>query len=277
VPQQHPFGNVLVGVDGTPTGRDAIALAHGLCAHGGRLTLANIVLMPTPTYRNFHMTPVGRDRFEMLERERDAIGVAAELTGMFAASVGRGLHQLGLDCDADLLVVGSSSRGPVRRVLVGDDARGTITGASCPVAVAPHGYVEQTYEIENVGVAYDGGAEAEAALAVARQFAAAHGARLAALTVVSPVAGAMPDVPTLQRAARDSLRQLEGVEGRVAVGTPAGELVAFGEELDLLVVGSRGRGPLRRLILGSTSVQLAREARCPLLIVPRPGHADASA
>jgi nucleotide-binding universal stress UspA family protein len=277
VPQQHPFGNVLVGVDGTPTGRDAIALAHGLCAHGGRLTLANIVLMPTPTYRNFHMTPVGRDRFEMLERERDAIGVAAELTGMFAASVGRGLHQLGLDCDADLLVVGSSSRGPVRRVLVGDDARGTITGASCPVAVAPHGYVEQTYEIENVGVAYDGGAEAEAALAVARQFAAAHGARLAALTVVSPVAGAMRDVPTLQRAARDSLRQLEGVEGRVAVGTPAGELVAFGEELDLLVVGSRGRGPLRRLILGSTSVQLAREARCPLLIVPRPGHADASA
>jgi nucleotide-binding universal stress UspA family protein len=213
----------------------------------------------------------------MLERERDAIGVAAELTGMFAASVGRGLHQLGLDCDADLLVVGSSSRGPVRRVLVGDDARGTITGASCPVAVAPHGYVEQTYEIENVGVAYDGGAEAEAALAVARQFAAAHGARLAALTVVSPVAGAMRDVPTLQRAARDSLRQLEGVEGRVAVGTPAGELVAFGEELDLLVVGSRGRGPLRRLILGSTSVQLAREARCPLLIVPRPGHADASA
>ena len=86
----------------------------------------------------------------------------------------------------------------------------------------------------------------------------------------------MRDVPTLERAARDSLRQLEGVEGRVAVGTPAGELAAFGDELDLLVVGSRGHGPLRRLILGSTSMQLAREARCPLLIVPRPGSADAS-
>ena len=46
MPQQPPFDNVLVGVDGTPTGRDAIALADRLCARGGRLTLANIVLMP---------------------------------------------------------------------------------------------------------------------------------------------------------------------------------------------------------------------------------------
>jgi nucleotide-binding universal stress UspA family protein len=271
---QRPFDNVLVGVNGTPTGRDAIALADRLCARGGRLTLANIVLMPTPTYRNFHMSPVGKDRFEMLERERDATGVTAELTGMFAASVGSGLQQLGLDCDADLLVVGSSSTGPVRRVLVGDDARGTVAGASCPVAVAPHDYAEQADEIETVGVAYNGGAEAEAALAVAREVAAAHGARLLALTVVTPIAGAMRDVPTLERAARDSLRQFEGVEGRVAVGTAAGELAAFGDELDLLVVGSRGHGPVRRLILGSTSVQLTREARCALLIIPRPGGSE---
>jgi nucleotide-binding universal stress UspA family protein len=230
--------------------------------------------MPTPTYRNFHMSPVGKDRFEMLERERDATGVTAELTGMFAASVGSGLQQLGLDCDADLLVVGSSSTSPVRRVLVGDDARGTVAGASCPVAVAPHDYAEQADEIETVGVAYNDGAEAEAALAVAREVAATHGARLLALTVVTPIAGAMRDVPALERAARDSLRQFEGVEGRVAVGTAAGELAAFGDELDLLVVGSRGHGPLRRLILGSTSVQLTREARCALLIIPRPGGSE---
>jgi nucleotide-binding universal stress UspA family protein len=56
---------------------------------------------------------------------------------------------------------------------------------------------------------------------------------------------------------------LEGVEGRVAFGVAAQALVAFGDEVDLLVVGSRGHGPVRRLILGSTSMQLAREARCP--------------
>jgi nucleotide-binding universal stress UspA family protein len=132
VSQQPTFSSVLVGVDGTSTGRDAIALADRLCAPSGRLTLANIVLMPSPTYHNFHATPAWRARREMLERERDAIGVVADLTGMFARSVGSGLHQLGTDCGADLLVVGSSSRGPVGRVLAGDDARGTVSGAACP-------------------------------------------------------------------------------------------------------------------------------------------------
>ncbi len=275
VSEQSPFHNVLVGVDGTPPGRDAIALAARLSVRGGGLTLANIVLLQSPTYRNFHATPVWKERREMLEREREALGVVAELTGMFAASVGSGLHQLAEDCDADLLVVGSASRGPVGRVLVGDRARGTVSGATCPVAVAPHGYADGGDEIKTVGVAYDGGAEANAALAIARQLAAACGARLLAMTVVEPVPGAVghwgePDaLRPLEQAARDLLRPLEGVDGRVVVGRPADELVAFGDEVDLLVVGSRGYGPLRRLVLGSTSLQLTRECGCPLLIAPR--------
>ena len=222
---------------------------------------------------NFHATAGWGSRRAMLERERDAIGVVADLTGMFAPSVGNGLHQLGTDCGADLLVVGSSSRGPVGRVLAGDDARGTVSGAACPVAVAPHAYAKRSDEIKAIGVAYDGGAEAAAALAVARELAAAHRARLLALTVVARV-GSRCGVCAFSSRARDSLRQLEGVEGRVAVGAPPDELVAFGDELDLLVVGSRGRGPLRRLILGSTSLHLTREARCPLLVIPRSAVAE---
>ena len=274
MPEHSPFDKVLVGVDGTPTGRDAIALSGRLCARDGRLTLANIVLAQSPTYRNFHATPVWRERREMLERDRGTIGVVAELTGMFAPSVGRGLHQLASDCDADLLVVGSSGRGALGRVMVGDDARASVSGAACPVAIAPHGYADRAREIKTVGVAYNGGAEANAALAVARDVAAAHAARVLALTVVSPVPGAGRHVRNLDQAARGRLRHLEGVEGRVAVGTPGDELVAFGDELDLLVMGSRGRGPLKRLILGSTSLHLTREARCALLIIPRAAVAE---
>ncbi len=273
-PQQSPFTNVLVGVNGEPGGRDAITLAKRLCAREGRLTLANIVLAQSPTYHNFHATPVWRTRREMLELERDAIGVAAELTGMFAPSVGWGLHQLATDIHADLLVVGSSSRGPVGRALPGDSARATVNDAACPVAVAPHGYTDRAADVKTVGVAYDGGAEANAALAVARDVAAAHEARLLALTVITPVPGAVSRMRTLEHAARDALKQLEGVEGRVVVGSPPDELVGFGDKLDLLVVGSRGRGPLRRLILGSTSLHLTREARCPLLIIPRSAGAE---
>jgi nucleotide-binding universal stress UspA family protein len=275
-----PFGNALVGVDGTPRGRDAIALAERLRAPRGRMTLASVVLLPSPTYRNFHATPVWRKRRAMLERERDVFGVAAELTGTFAASVGSGLHQLAEDYDADLLVVGSSGRGRVGRVLGGDDARGTVSGATCPVAVAPQGYADRAGPIRTVGVGYDGSAEAKASLAVARKLADANARRLVALTVVRPVAGAAgrregaETKGTLEQPARDLLASLEGVEGHVAIGAPASELVAFGDRVDLLVVGSRGHGPLRRLALGSTSLPLIREARCSLLVIPRPAVAE---
>ena len=51
------------------------------------------------------------------------------------------------------------------------------------------------------------------------------------------------------------------------------ELAAFGDRVDLLVVGSRGYGPVRRLVLGSTSGELARDARCALLVLPRASDA----
>ena len=53
-----------------------------------------------------------------------------------------------------------------------------------------------------------------------------------------------------------------GVDGRVSGR-------AFGSECDLLMVGSRGYGPLRRVMLGSTALNLQSRARGPLLILPR--------
>lgn len=281
--------NVLVGVDGTSGGRDAIALADRLCAGEGDLTLAHIVLAQTPIHRNFHSTPAWKDHArQMLGRERDAAGVSAELTGMFASSVGRGLHQLADDCDADVIVMGSCSRGPIGRVLVGDDARGTVSGASCPVAVAPHGYAARDAEIRVIGVAYNGSPESESALDAARHLASRHGAMLQALRVFPPTTAVVWPAPGTQHAGTPLDRTFEdfeqeasqrlvsctGVDGHVTVGLPGQELLAFSDAVDLLVMGSRGHGPLRRLILGSTSMQLTREARCPLLIAPGPAPAD---
>jgi hypothetical protein len=52
-------------------------------------------------------------------------------------------------------------------------------------------------------------------------------------------------------------------------GLAGEELAAFGDQLDLLVVGSRGYGPVKRLVLGSTSDHLERHARCSLLVLTR--------
>lgn len=289
VAESARFQNVLVGVDGTSSGRDAIALADRLRAKGGRLTLAHVVLSQAPTHRNFHGTAVWReDARPMLERARDAEGVTAEVTGMFAASVGDGLHQLAQDCDADLLVVGSSRSGLIGRVFAIDAARGTVSRARRPVAVAPHGYASRSAEIRIIGVAYNGSAESEVALDAARQIAVHRSAVLRALWVVpTPDALVWPAgdaqrggpprtvaVEEFEPEASRRLASLTGADAHVAIGAAEKELLAFGETVDVLVLGSRGHGPLRRQILGSTSMQLTSEARCPLLIVPRPAGAD---
>ncbi len=287
-PELVGFKHVLVGVDGTSAGRDAIALGETLRNPDGRLTFAHVVLAQSPIWGNFHPTPAGRQTREMLERERVAAGVSAELTGMFAVSVGIGLHQLAKDLGADLLVVGSCRRGSVGRLLRGDDTRDSVSRAACAVAVAPDGYGDRSSRIKTVGVAYNASPEANAALAVARGLAARGGASLQALTVVG-VAAAAPGawgevdggwgrtVDASEHEAIGALRDLDAVQHRVALGHTATELIAFGDEVDLLVVGSRGYGPLRRLVLGSTSLRLAREARCPLLIIPRAAIATEAA
>jgi len=272
------FRHVIVGVDGGPTGRDAIAVAKLLVAPDSQLVLAHVYeLTPQRGASGAYGVAENEDSRRLLEQEREATGVAAELTSLTASSVGRGLHYLAESTDADLLAVGSSSRSFAGRVLVGDITRASLIGAPCAVAVAPLEYAEDAGAIAQIGVGYDGSPESEAALAFARELAAHHGASVSALTVVepSPYAGLLrgsarsETYETRLQEAKDDLAALEGVKGDVALGLAGEELAAFGARVDLLIVGSRGYGPLRRLMLGSTAAHLASNARCPLLVLPR--------
>ncbi len=260
------FQRVMVGVDGRPSGRDAIALARLLVAPNGRLTLTHVDARDAAAAQR------------LLERERDASDVDADLAPVLAGSVGRGLHDGAEAMHADLLVVGSCSRGFVGRVLVGNDTRASLNGAPCAVAVASLRYASDMRALATIGVGYDGSPESQAALALARALAARHGAALRALDVVplpgTPWAGfagvalgaALDD---LVAGAREQLEALEGVDGETLLGIAGEELAAFGERVDLLIVGSRGYGPVRRLMFGSTSEYLAGHARCPLIVLPR--------
>jgi len=282
------FDRVLVGVDGRPSGRDAIALARLLVAGDGRTTLVHIHPGSAATA---DWVPAATDdddarSRELLERERDACAVDAELAVSGAPSVGRGLHDAAEAAHADLLVVGSCSRGFAGRVLVGNDTRAALNGSPCAVAVAPLGYARDMGRLATIGVGYDGSPESVAALALARELAGRHGARVRALTVVQiPGAqwagygglawgSALDEIVAEAQAALDRLvddTPPGGAElvGETAIGVPGEELAAFGERVDLLVVGSRGYGPVRRLIVGSSSEHLASHARCPLLVLPR--------
>lgn len=67
------------------------------------------------------------------------------------------------------------------------------------------------------------------------------------------------------------------IEPTLVEGRAAQALLAAAKDADLLVVGARGHGGFRGLLLGSVSEQVAHHARCPVLIVPRPGEEERGA
>ena len=264
------FRNVLVGVDGRPSGRDAIALAHRLTAPDGRLTLAHV-----------HRSEVAEEREDsrkLLQAERIAAGIEAQLISVVSTSPGRGLHEHAEKQGADLLVVGSCHHGVFGRAMLGDDTRAALNGAPCAIAIASVGYAERPTPFSRIGVAYNGSPESKAALAAAREIAGPTRASLKALEVVSltvySYTGIVPpaigeSIDTFLQEGNKRLQELPGVEGHAVCGLTGEELAKFGDQVDILVVGTRGYGPIRRMVLGSTSAYLERHARCPLLVLPR--------
>jgi nucleotide-binding universal stress UspA family protein len=140
-----------------------------------------------------------------------------------------------------------------------------------------------TWKTVLVGV--DGSPSSHKALAWAAAEAAEHGADLVVLNVwehtLPPPTGSVsvseryvPD-PS-QRTAEDLLKEIKEVLGenppvlvqpRVKQGSPAKVLIEQSADSDLLVVGTRGHGGFRGLVLGSVSQHVAAYAQCPVAVV----------
>lgn len=286
------FSKVLVGVDDGEGGRDAIALAQVLAAQGSEVTLAQVYQgdsepsrASSPGYEAAQHERIHK----LLEKLSEEAGVEAQFRWHGSPSVGRGLHELAELTAADLLVIGSSRRGLLGRILIGDDTRAALNGAPCAVAIAPAGYSREDVVMREVGVGYDGSPESEGALALARIVAAEHHTKLSAFQVIFAPAylylgdlgtAAPVEADSIQRevdGARERIAALGGVEPHSAYGDPVEELTLYSASLDLLVVGSRGYGPLGRLVYGGVAQRLARTARCPLLILTRSSRTALSA
>jgi nucleotide-binding universal stress UspA family protein len=131
--------------------------------------------------------------------------------------------------------------------------------------------------MREIGVGYDGSAQSQHALEIARALAARFQTNLSAFEAVSiPTYYANglaaldgSTIPDLVKGARADLAALGGVEPHAAYGIAAEELAVYSASLDLLVIGSRSYGPVGRLVHGSTAQRLAGTARCPLLVLTR--------
>ena len=186
-------------------------------------------------------------------------------------------------------MVGSSRHGAVGRVFVGTTANGVVHGAPCPVAVVPRGWRLRGPDQSLVfGVGLNDSPESREALTLAADLACAAHAPLRVITVVPVPSPAHPMFAatgtSYEQWRRDERRDAEqlareaaatvAVETEVVVidGDPVERLAEASSDLDLLVVGSRRYGPLRRSVMGSVSAPLLDRAHAAVLIVPRGVH-----
>jgi nucleotide-binding universal stress UspA family protein len=273
----------LIGVDATARSEDAVALGRRLALTGdGRVIVAAVTPADHPQ----------RDEARAAVRRMSGL-LLGVLPGRIHTAVVPGrspaeaLHRLAETEHASVLVVGSSHRGRLGRILPGGTGERLLFGSPCAVALAPDGYrAHAAGPVKRVGVAYDGSAESEAAFATALSAAQAHGATFEIITVVpNEVSGvsAFAGVGSyevvrsqLERTLRNAQREAAAhVPERVPVerveldGHPPVRLAEHSAQLDLLFVGSRGYGPLHAVIVGGTSSALLRDAQCPVIVLPR--------
>lgn len=286
---------VLVGVDGTPSSRDAVVLARALAAgEDPDLLLVGApadTLLPVLSMlrRDVH---VGSALEQMLLEVRRELAPEARTHVRTDSAAGRALcHEVERE-RPDLLVLGSSHRISAGAAGAGRTGRQVLHGASAAVAFAARGLHETPFALRRIVVGVDRSDEASAALALASTLAAAAGASLTAVAVVddrlpATVAPAGMAIELVQweeligaqheqteRLVAELAARNPALATEIRVGDPAEELAAAASEADLLVIGSRRWGPLARLVVGSTGEELAREAPCSLLLVPRPAERD---
>jgi nucleotide-binding universal stress UspA family protein len=278
---------LVVGVDGSDSGHDAAVLGARLAGvTGAAVTLVGVhstSLFPVPQMSD--RKTLRQHAEAVLRREREQFVPDALIHTAVDYSVPRALRHYAQRWRADLVVVGSNPDATTGHVAIGRRSRQLLEGAPFAVAFAPRGLHRRGLALSTIGVGFDSGAEALAALRAAAELAKAADARLSVLAVVDDHVPALSRswVALNRRRDLDELRQLALEDAQAAaaslgvpavldavMGEPGERLRALSGEVDLIVVGSRRWGPVARLVSGGVGETLVADAACPVLIVPRP-------
>jgi nucleotide-binding universal stress UspA family protein len=251
--------------------------------------------------------------YQDTEQARDALELGrilaqanrAEMLVVTAPSDdGENLSRLARAEGADLIVLGSTHRGPVGRIVPGATVARLLADGPCAVAVAPTGFgrrpdVDNVWKplsgepddvgIRVVGVGYDGTKASVEALKIAVELAVPNGAAVRVYAVApkktaiqAAAAGGAAPVPAAAPGPGEAVILRESLHRAVAAlpsearalpillhGVAATELVRAARlGVDLLVLGSRPGGPIRRSLHHSVSNAVLAEAPCPVLIAP---------
>lgn len=220
--------------------------------------------------------------------------VSAEFVMHGASSVRRGMLDLVAEHSARVLVLGSSTDGPIGRISVGSEADGMLHSSPVAVAIAPRGYrTAPEARIRRITVAHQGADWSAEVVDAAATLASTPGAslRLSSFAVVpSP-----PVTARVGRTAEESIRQRwerqMNVDARKLLAGTAGlplpstteTAIGIGDSWphavddigwsagDVLMVGSSALGPITRVFIGSSAAKLVRHSPVPVVVIPRGG------
>lgn len=285
------FAHIAVGSDGSAEGRDAVALGAAIAsATGGRLSLVG-VFPPSffPVEGVTDRRTLRAQASRSLREQRDQLAPGAFVHTVPDFSTARALRHFAERRHADLVVVGSTHAAAYGHARIGRTGRQLLYDSPLAIAVAERGLHERRGGIRTIGVGYDGGPEAQAALGAAAALVGANRSKLLVRRVVEdrvPVLSgdawirladwSHDDMWAEQRenALADAQAAVTRLEVPAAVsatvGDPSYELRELSHGVDLFVIGSRRWGPIARVFTGGVGETLIAGAGCSVMIVPRP-------
>jgi nucleotide-binding universal stress UspA family protein len=280
---------IIIGYDGLEHSEDALALGGVLAeALDAEPVVVAVLYLPEWLMEPDEIQTSLREQTKsMFEHVRKRLApLEAETRAIAGSSAAHALHDLAENEAPLMIVIGSTRRGALARVFIGSTGESLLSGAPCAIAVAPRGYADrERRSLVRIGVAVNGSKESWSALDAAVSLAGKLHGSVTLLAVVEPLHSAYVGSTLLTSEEFESaseqqfVRVLEEANDRAGSelsvnqlllrGDPAEALASAADDLDLLVLGSRGYGPLGRALLGGVSGKLMRLAPCPVLVIPR--------
>ncbi len=280
---------ILLATDGSKDAWLATNTAIGLAmVTRSELHVVNVgVVAPAPPKPlNVEPARAEQEARRLLEEEVTNIenvgGTVAE-SHLRMGDAAQEIVDLAEELKAGLIAMGSRGRGRIKRALMGSVSDSVVRHAHCPVLVAR--WRPLIFPVR-ILVATDGSEEATLAAKTAAELAQRGYSELHLVSIADANSssyyyvqqtGLGDDLPQrAQDVLDDCAKKIEqsggGVAGkhvRVSQRHPADGIVQVAEETgaDLVVMGSRGLGGIKRALMGSVSDSVVRHAHCPVLVV----------